>query len=217
MCFNCLLVTHFCINLHSLHNQIYNHYTVNVFNLSLSYCMVPCPVQLVVVKLPDLSVVCSVGPSVCLLEDTPQPNWLSQKGMTGIIMPFCSSLVYLKSGCWVDAPGRIPELLVQELFNAPGRSSRALGFLKLFPQVLGVLRHIRFWPTETHLGQNLQYLINPALITYNFPPTMDKSWNMFLLSGVDEWVQKYSVSLQSSLSLPASANKNTLTSLQILI
>ena len=53
--------------------------------------------------------------------------------------------------------------------------------VKLFPLVLGVLRHIRLWPMETHLGQNLQYLISPSLITYNFPPIMDKSWNMFLL------------------------------------
>ena len=173
MCFNCLLVTYFCIILHSLHNQIYNLYTVNVFNMSLSYCMEPCPVQLVVVKLLDLSVDCSVGSrvSACPLGDTPQANWLPVRRVwQGLLCPVESSLVYLKSGCCTD-----------EKLQCTRKSFRALGFLKLFPLVLGVLRHIRLWPMETHLGENLQYLINPPFITYNFPPIMDKSWNMFLL------------------------------------
>ena len=69
-----------------------------------------------------------------------------------------------------------------ENLNASGRVSKLqISSSFSFPLVLGVLHYIRLWPMETHLGQNLQYLINPFLITYNFPTIMDKSWNMFLL------------------------------------
>ena len=69
-----------------------------------------------------------------------------------LLCPVESSHVYLKSGCCTD-----------ENLQCTRKSFRALGFLKLFPLVLGVLRHIRLWPMETHLGENLQYLIKPTL------------------------------------------------------
>ena len=93
--------------------------------MSLSCCMEPCPVQLVVVKLPDLSVDCSVGSHSCAcpLGDTPQANWFSVRRVwQGLLCPVVeSSLVYLKSGCC--AAGKL---------QCIRKSFRVLGFLKLF-------------------------------------------------------------------------------------
>ena len=98
--------------------------------MSLSYCMEPCPVQLVVVKLPDLSVVCRVGSHSCSKHvsagrHTPSkltPRLSVRRVWQGLLCPFVqSSLVYLKSGCCAD--GKL---------QRTRKSFRAPDFLKLF-------------------------------------------------------------------------------------
>ena len=117
MCFNCLQVTYF-VSIYILYTNKCTIFTHSMFWMSLSYCMEPCPVQLVVESGSFCCLQC--WPifllQTCPLGDTPRA-W-SQKGMTGIIMPSC--WVNVKLVCWAD--GKL---------NAPG-SFRAPGFLKLF-------------------------------------------------------------------------------------
>ena len=139
-------------NLHCLHNQIYNLYTVNIFTIS-------CPVQLVVVKLPDLSVVCSVGSHSC----SKRVRWETHPKLTGsgvrrvwqgLLCPFVeSSLVYLKSGCWAD--GKI---------QCTRKSFRAPDFLKFFLPI-----GLRCAPPHPPLTYGNTLVTKPAILNQPIP------------------------------------------------
>ena len=102
-----------------------------------------------------------LAPSVCPLGDTPQANWLwSQKGMIGIIMPFC----------WV-----IPCLFEIGVLSwwktqCTMKSFRAPGFLKLFLPISlrCALPHLVLTYGNT-LGTKPAILNQPILHHIQFP------------------------------------------------